>query len=378
MLRRWLALASLMCSLIVVACNSSAGSAPDAPWDDWTRFAERYIQHDGRLIDWTFEEKSTSEGQAYALFFSLVANDRAGFDRVLGWTSENLAAGELGDKLPAWHWGKKDDGSWGVKDGNSAADGDLWTAYTLLEAARLWKAPQYEQTARKLLTQIAAQEVVTDVQGGAVLLLAPYGFRIGKDRYAFDPCYVPPFQFRYLAAADPQGPWQSILDGYLSRSPQIFKAGVAPDQLIIDQQGHIFPDPDRPTASYDAIRVYLWAALSQRDGQAQLPLLRRYAEIIRRDGRPPEKVNTSTGEAVQQAWSPIGFMAAVLPYLQVLGEDGRRKELQAAMQRERMRVRLTGQPNYYDEVLVLFGLGWIEKRYGFDEQGRLVPAWKAT
>lgn len=363
--------------MLLTACSGSRSDTQESAdgWKDWNRFAEHYIQADGRLIDWTFEEKSTSEGQSYALFFSLVANDRARFDRVLRWTSENLAGNALGDKLPAWHWGKQDDGSWGVKDGNSAADGDLWTAYSLLEAARLWNAPEYEAIGRKLLAQIAAQEVVTGVVGGAVLLPAPYGFRIDEQRFKFDPCYVPPFQFRYFGTIDPKGPWFSILDGYMTRSAKIFHAGVAPDLITLDTSGGVEADPDRPTASYDAIRVYMWAGMSERDGPEQLQLLRPFAELIRKNGVPPEKVDTRTGQAVPQDWTPNGFMAASLPFLQALGEDDLRKKLQSRMERERSRAWAMNKANYYDEVLVLFGLGWIEKRFRFDESGRLQTAW---
>ncbi len=31
--------------------------------------------------------------------------------------------------------------------------------------------------------------------------------------------------------------------------------------------------------------------------------------------------------------------------------------------------------NYYDQVLTLFGLGWIEERYKFDRNGLLKPRW---
>ncbi|MEK9939779.1 MAG: glycosyl hydrolase family 8, partial [Methylotenera sp.] len=77
---------------------------------------------------------TTSEGQAYALFFALVANDQPQFERLLQWTQLNLAQGNLATNLPAWHWGQKADGSWGVIDGNSASDADIWIVYTLLEA----------------------------------------------------------------------------------------------------------------------------------------------------------------------------------------------------------------------------------------------------
>ena len=35
-----------------------------------------------------------------------------------------------------------------------------------------------------------------------------------------------------------------------------------------------------------------------------------------------------------------------------------------------------GQPgNYYDQVLILFGKGWLDGKYRFDAQGRLQPKW---
>jgi endoglucanase len=36
------------------------------------------------------------------------------------------------------------------------------------------------------------------------------------------------------------------------------------------------------------------------------------------------------------------------------------------------------EPVYYDRVLGLFGAGFIEGRYRFDEAGRLVPSWRSA
>ena len=79
------------------------------------------------------------------MFFALVANDRARFDKLLGWTQDNLAGGDLTQRLPAWSWGKSPDGSWKILDPNPASDADLWMAYALLEAGRLWHEPRYEK-----------------------------------------------------------------------------------------------------------------------------------------------------------------------------------------------------------------------------------------
>ena len=60
-----------------------AASPCDASWPLWNRYAQTFIAGDGRVIDRSAGDRSTSEGQAYALFFSLVANDRALFQRLL-------------------------------------------------------------------------------------------------------------------------------------------------------------------------------------------------------------------------------------------------------------------------------------------------------
>jgi len=357
---------------------SSAGASANtsSDWPEWNDFVGRFVQADGRVIDVTFERKSTSEGQSYGLFFALVANQRTQFDTLLKWTSDNLAAGQLGDRLPAWLWGLRADGSWGVKDQNSASDADLWIAYTLLEAARLWNAPEYADTGRKLLAQIRRHEIAQAGSAGPVLLPGAIGFALDKGRYRLNPSYLPDFMFRYLAAADPNGPWQSVWDGYVRMAPKIFSAGVAPDLFVVDSTGRVMPDTERePFGSYDAIRVYLWAGMSGRSSQEMIKMLSPYAALIRKLGAPPEKVDPLTGVAVRSNYSPIGYSGAVLPFLSALDDKPTLEK-----QRDRVRAALLrakrGEPaNYYDQVLVLFGKGWLDGQYRFDDQGRLQPKW---
>lgn len=350
----------------------SALAAPD--WPAWEAFAGRFVQADGRVIDITFDRKSTSEGQSYGLFFALVANDRARFDTILKWTSDNLAGGRLGERLPAWLWGQRADGGWGVKDENSAADGDLWIAYALLEAARLWNAPAYAENGRRLLALVRSKEVAVNGAGVPVLLSGTVGFRLDKGRMRINPSYVPGFMFRYFATVDPQGPWQAIWEGFLAMAPQMFAAGVAPDNLVVDAAGRAIPDTERPpSASYDGIRVYLWAGVSGAGSETLLKQLAPYAALTRQRGTPPEKVDPLTGVAQRGDYSPIGYSGALLPFLKATGDT-------ALLEQQRERVRrspLNSTSNYYDQVLVLFGTGWIEGHYRFDAQGRLLPRWSS-
>ena len=364
-------IAALLALLGVTLGAQASGSS----WSDWDRFADRFIEADGRVVDLTFDQKSTSEGQSYGMFFALVANDRARFDQILHWTNDNLAGGKLGDRLPAWLWGKRDDGSWGVKDDNAAADGELWMAYALLQASQLWNDPGYATLARKLLAQIAKQEVARVDDTHAWLLPGPIGFVIDGNRLRIDPSYLPQFVFAAFAEADPQGPWDTIWKTYAEAAPKIYASGLAPDLFIVEPNGRITPDPERGIGSYDAIRVYLWAGMSGRRGEPLLRELSRFDDIVRARGRPPEKVDPASG-AMLGDFSPIGFSGAVLPYLQALGDDSTLRKQQLRLKISQLASVAGASTAYYDQALILFGKGWLDGMYRFDDNGRLVPKWR--
>ncbi|MCL7707978.1 glycosyl hydrolase family 8, partial [Enterobacter kobei] len=87
----------------------------------------------------------------------------------------NLAEGDLKQHLPGWLWGKKDDEQWTLLDSNSASDSDLWIAWALLEAGRLWQQPQYTETGKALLARIVAEETVAVPGLGTMLLPGKVG-----------------------------------------------------------------------------------------------------------------------------------------------------------------------------------------------------------
>ena len=353
--------------------QGSEAQRPSKEWASWNRFARRFVTPEGRVVDRTFGGKTTSEGQSYGLFFALVAGDRQVFERIRRWTDDELAAGKLGEQLPGWLWALQDDGSWGLKDRNAAADADLWIAYSLLEAGRLWDEPRYRTQGRTLLASIAAREVVELDDGRALLLPAPYGFNLGDGRYRFNPSYLPGFMLLAFSHEDPGGPWVRLWNTYLELAPLMFPAGVAPDLCIVDRRGRVFRDRERgAVGSYDAIRVYLWAGMSPPGEANLLPHLRGMLPLLSEHGVPPEKLDASTGNATATDYSPHGFQGAVLPYLAALGEP-------ALLARQLRRVRVHGlaaqsgaSTHYYDEALILFGAGWQEGWYRFDAAGHLV------
>ncbi len=215
----------LIVSLLML--GASGGCKP-GHWTLWDSYSARFIDSQGRVIDPQGDSRSTSEGQAYALFFALADNDRACFDRVLTWTQANLASGDLQSHLPAWLWGKNKDGAWKTLDSNPASDADVWMAYTLVEAGRLWRSTSYSAIGRQMLAQIAKTEVV-DLPGfGAMLMPGPSGFQ--HDRvWTLNPSYLPLFLFERLAVVDPAGPWQRIALGIPRLLEQSARHGYAMD-----------------------------------------------------------------------------------------------------------------------------------------------------
>ena len=91
---------------------------------------------------------------------------------------------------------------------------------------------------------------------------------------------------------------------------------------------------------------------------------------------PPLEVD-SQGTVVRAA-APVGFSAAVIPYLQAVGLRS-----QAKLQQDRLiasqdlSTGLYGHPGeYYDQNLALFSTGSTEQRYRFDRDGKLHVRWK--
>lgn len=350
----------------------------NAPWPAWEAFAEGFVQADGRVVDHTAGGRTVSEGQAYAAFFALVANDPLRFDRIIEWTQNNLSAGSFATQLPAWLWGEKDDGSWGVKDANAASDADLWLAYALFEASRLWAVPRYHAMAQDLLAQVKAKEIVELPGVGLMLIPAPQGFQRDDGHWRLNPSYLPEFQLRYFQHQDPDGPWSSVWGNFLSLMQPYRQQGLVPDWFEVAPSGQ--PVPCRVTGhlgSYDAIRSYLWAAMTpaEAEGQGLMPLVAQARSTLRRgvaDGSL-EKIDVMTGET--QGPMPLGFAAALLPYFSALDDDESVAALEARLKDHRHHGLLGRPPHYYDQVLALFGEGHHDQRFSFDGLGRLNTRW---
>jgi endoglucanase len=347
-----------------------AQGASQCVWPAWENFKQHLISDDGRVIDASSPQQiTTSEGQSYGLFFALVANDRKSFDRLLTWTRNNLADGDLGAHLPAWQWGRDKDGQWGVLDGNNASDADLWIAYSLLEAGRLWRRPDYLALGNHLLWRSAAQTLRKLPGLGLMLLPGDAGFESSQG-WRLNLSYLPPQLLSRFALIAPV--WAEVAQNSRRLLIEGSPKGLAPDWLTWHAGQVFFPDAKSAEGSYDAIRVYLWVGMLATDASERTVLLDHFKPMIEataRLGYVPEHVDSGTGKSMGSG--PVGFSAALLP---LLASDASAAAALSA-QREHLRQSAPLADAYYNQSLVMFGQGWDEHRYRFDKDGRLQPNW---
>jgi endoglucanase len=400
--------------LLAALCALAAASGcRDDTWQLWQSYSARFIEPaTGRVFDPTGDQHTTSEGQAYAMFFALVADDRPTFDRVLDWTQTNLAGGDLGSHLPAWLWGKNKSGQFAILDPNSASDADTWIAYSLIEAGRLWNAPSDTSLGQAMLALIAKNEVANLPGFGAMLLPGPQGFQHGASSI-INPSYLPLFLFERFAQVDPAGPWNQIAlniphllqessrhgyamdwveyvpgDGFYaainpiasarpeSRSDPPANASVP----LADPSDQSRPEHAVPSGSYDAIRVYLWAGLLDRNDPARDSVLNAVAAMsfyLGTHDNPPEEVDEDGITGTTDG--PVCFSAAVLPYLRAF-PDGSRAAVRQIIRIDKQKDAATGlfgnDKDDYDQSLTLFATGFIDARFAFGQAGKLNVEWK--
>ncbi len=381
--RRWSFIS--LSAMLVFAASIASGCHAEQTWPLWDQYSARFIDGQGRVIDHSANEKTTSEGQSYALFFALVDNDKTRFAKVLSWTQTNLANGDLTAQLPAWSWGQAPDGSWKILDGNPAADSDLWIAYSLIEAGRLWRDPRYEKMGSAMASLIAQQEVAMVPGVGTTLLAGARGFHPDASTWILNPSYLPLPVLTRFANASPVGPWNAVIASLRPLLRNGSGAGYAMDWVGAGTGVRPIPAPGsketQAIGSYDAIRVYLWLGISDpaTPGRGELlGYVTGMAAYLKSHTVPPEKVD-SAGKALNAA-GPAGFSAALVPFL-----DAERMRSEQKVQADRlagMKDPASGLygngPNdlrYYDQNLALFSTGWTDERYRFGSDGRLRVKW---
>ncbi|NVZ52223.1 cellulase [Pseudomonas sp. B6002] len=387
----WVVVGAVMCA------GAAQAQTCDAQWPLWQNYATRFVQEDGRVLNSSLNpSESNSEGQSYAMFFALVGNDRARFDKLWTWTKSNMAGNDINRNLFAWLWGKNKDGEWGVIDANSASDADLWIAYSLLEAARIWNVPQYRADAQLVLANVEKTLIVRVPGLGKMLLPGPVGYAYPGGLWRFNPSYQVLAQLRRFNKERPNGGWNEVADSNAKMlvdphsNPHGFAANWVGYRATSTNAGVFVVDPySDDLGSYDAIRAYLWAGMTAKSDPLAAPMLKALGGLSRAtaasaNGLPPEKVHVLTGEVEKNnGYSPLGFSASAMVFFQARGETAL-----AQLQKQKLDDVLgkamapsapdTAQPVYYDYMLSLFGKGFADQKYRFEQDGTVKLFWEGA
>lgn len=268
--------------------------------ESWDAYRRRFIQADGRVIDWEGQGRSTSEGQAYAMLRAVLIDDPKTFELTLNWGENNLRRGGSNpDQLWAWRWGpesllrsgtaptavpvtvatitatpvpspaKSPPSRWGILDENFATDGDIDAATALILAARRWNKPEYLRLAQAKIRDIWTLATI-EVQGQRYLLPGPVEAFVKPDRLELNPSYLAPAAFRLFAQVDPDRNWTQMADDsyrQLDAISAVSPVGLPADWIAMSrtdppQMSPIAqPNPLISRYSYDAYRVWWRVAL---------------------------------------------------------------------------------------------------------------------
>ncbi|MGQ4647083.1 glycosyl hydrolase family 8 [Lyngbya aestuarii] len=278
--------------------------------ESWGIYRERFIQEDGRVIDYEASDRSTSEGQAYAMLRAVLINDRKTFDLTLNWAQNNLrrrsAKGDFQDQLWSWKWGSLEGGNWGQIDSNFASDADIDAITALILAARRWNRSEYLDLARLKLQDLWQFSTIAVPEGQRYLLPGPKeAFVPSASTIYLNPSYFAPYAFRLFAQVDPEHDWLSLVESSyqaLEKSSQVSQVGLPSDWIALDTQtGQFKPLPTsskiESVYSFDAYRV--WWRVAWDAAWFQSPEALRYLRTATRNlqqrwdssGRLPARIN---------------------------------------------------------------------------------------
>ena len=283
----------------------------------WKSYKKSFILPDGCVQRPEHDFDTVSEGQAYAMLFSVFMDDKNMFDLIYDWTEKHLSRSKKhGDHLLAWHW--KDGG---VNDWMAASDADCDYAFALLLASYQWKEKTYREKAVLVINDILKLETVRGADNRLFLLPGLWGNE-KSGCLIQNPSYYSPAAFRLFYETTQDSRWLNLIDtGYwiLSQSgirlDNIHGCGLVPDWCIVDAHGNILTAEGKSNDyGWEAVRVpmrvgldMLWYKTEETNKvleeiyqalQTSISDLGEIKAVYRYTGEPAVKYSSLPGDAM--------------------------------------------------------------------------------
>ena len=295
----------MLAGLLPGGCASASPPPPPRVGGPWTAFSARFLARDGRIVDTGNGGISHSEGQGYGMLLAEAAGDRAGFDKMWGWTSHALSRTDV--RLFSWRFDPAAANP--VADPNDASDGDILIAWALLRASIRWKVAEYARQSAAIRDAIR-KHLIRQIGSRTVLLPGIQGFETPGLLTLNPSYYIWPALDAFLAV-DGAGAWGAVL----SDGEQILtEARFGPNKLVTDwieiDSAGVRPARGRaPQFGFDAVRVPLYLAWGKRRA-ALGPFRDFWSDCLNRHVPIPAWVDVVSGAQAPYALSD-GGMAVV-------------------------------------------------------------------
>ncbi|MGN0916468.1 MAG: glycosyl hydrolase family 8 [Succinivibrio sp.] len=345
----------LVNTLLLTAALGCSASAWSKDWPLYDSFMALHYS-DGRIIDHQKDgDVVTSEGLSYGMFMALIQKDKDRFDRMLAFVKKELCRNDPTNVLPAWKYvsGK-------ITDENNATDSDLFIAYDLIEAARIFNDEAYLADAEKILNLVKKNCVYSNKVMGKLLTPGRYGF-VKSNEFSVNPSYFPPFVMQKISAFDPD-----FAEYYHDTVQAVVKGsgdGYCADFLTYSTDGALIVKKSTK-GSYDAVRYYLWLGITSDSDPNKRILLPLYENMF---------TSTAVNLAVPENYSfyfhtengrgNAAFDAALLNASSYKVRD---------YLRTRLKNTVFGRGDYYSHALTVFATGNDERRFALDADGSVI------